>query len=88
MSNYRLTIVESGSGEEFTVGLYPTLDECSEALEELDKRHEKWCAAGFPKLSPDDLLNHYEGCDAYAVDCEGDVFVETGSGTWESESDD
>lgn len=85
MSNYRLTIVESGSGDEFQLGVFPTLVDCSDELERLDKRFEKWCAAGFPQLEEDDPLRHYEGCDAYATDTEGDTFIEVGNGLWEEE---
>jgi len=85
MSNYVLTIVESGSGDEFTVGTFASLEDCDAVLSALDKRHEKWCAAGFPKLAEDDLLRHYEGCDVYATDTDGRGFFEDGYGHWEED---
>jgi hypothetical protein len=83
--NLLLKIVESGSGREFTVGTYPTLEQCSKELEELD--HE-WCHT--PKVMIDDLpdsdpLRHYEGCDAYATDEDGNTYSES-FGEWERDN--
>jgi hypothetical protein len=81
---YNLTIVESGSGDEYVLGMYDSLAECSAELEAL---HERWAAwdwdAGVP--AADDPVLYYEGCDAYAVDEDGVTYAEDGAGGWENE---
>ena len=62
MSNYKLTIVGGhGLGDDHLVGFFPTLSECSVALEGLERNWEKWAANNFPLLPEGNLLNHYEG---------------------------
>jgi len=82
--SYLVKIVESGSGREFTVGTYSSLEECSKELNLLD---ERWCrtpGAILQALPDGDVLAHYEGCDAYATDEDGITYAET-FGSWERE---
>jgi hypothetical protein len=81
MSSYRLTIVESGSGDEYEVGVYDSLPSCTSALNDLENQHKEWLAQGCPKLPQDHLLRHYEGCDAYAYGSDGTLYAEN-DGYW------
>jgi hypothetical protein len=80
--SFLLKIVESGSGREFSLGAFPTLEDCSEELDRLDS---DWGALttveDITALDDDNPLAHYEGCDAYATDRNGVTYAEE-MGDW------
>jgi hypothetical protein len=63
-----VTLVRSGDGKEFFVGLAESLHRADELISLLDARYDTWFAAGCPNSwNYDHPLYAYEGCDIYAT---------------------
>ena len=62
---FTISIVTSGSGEEFMIGAVENLTDATALVEDCERQFSAWAADGFPDTAIIWLQN-FEGCDVYA----------------------
>ena len=72
---FQISIVASGSGEEFIIGTAGHLHDATRLVEDCERQFSEWEAEGFPDTAILWLQN-FEGCDVYARSIDSDeLFV-------------